>query len=270
MEIYYLVKYCMEECAAKRKRFGDWQYHIETMEQILPGRKKVVFIKAHLPMFAYKRKPWKDEKKEAYLEDLQEELGKLGIPPCMGGRGFPADNYHDVGNTADVETEHIHTLYTPEVSHFLTFRQAPLSFAWGKLLLETRHYRYDRLVLLDGEGVEIEAWIRYALYRVRNFFVVTHREEILEGLQEALLEEYGITIHFSESIHQIAERAKGALLVAGRELYDLSPQTLLGMKYFLPMYPEKCENLVRRSNHTENILTEDFCRQIFRQFGPDS
>ena len=182
----------------RRKRRGSWQYRIEN-RQINGSNGAVCLFTVYLPAHSYKKKPWKEKDRTAYIQGL--EVPQEGRNVCY--------------------------LYDEEARAFLGRREEPLSLEGLLLLIRWHQITFDALIVLQDRELETEAILAEYVRDTRYIGVVSAGEETFSETKEALLEEYGFLLDTAAEFAKLHVPAKGkTLVIAGAELYGTTPLQL--------------------------------------------
>ena len=182
----------------RRKRRGSWQYRIEN-RQINGSNGAVCLFTVYLPAHSYKKKPWKEKDRTAYIQGL--EVPQEGRNVCY--------------------------LYDEEARAFLGRREEPLSLEGLLFLIRWHQITFDALIVLQDRELETEAILAEYVRDTRYIGVVSAGEETFSETKEALLEEYGFLLDTAAEFAKLHVPAKGKTLVlAGAELYGTTPLQL--------------------------------------------
>ncbi len=189
----------------KRKRRGSWQYRIESREKC--GRDgSVRLYRVCLPVYSYKKKPWKEKDRSEYIRGI--EVPSEGRNVCY--------------------------FYDEEAKVFLGRKEEPLSLEGLLFLIWYRQIVFDSLIILQDRELETEELLEKYVRDTRYIGVVTSSGEALSEAKEELLEEYGFLLDISTDFTGLHIPAKGSvLIVAGEELYGLTPLQLPGGAVFV-------------------------------------
>ena len=182
----------------RRKRRGSWQYRIEN-RQINGSNGAVCLFTVYLPAHSYKKKPWKEKDRTAYIQGL--EVPQEGRNVCY--------------------------LYDEEARAFLGRREEPLSLEGLLFLIRWHQITFDALIVLQDRELETEAILAEYVRDTRYIGVVSAGEETFSETKEALLEEYGFLLDTAAEFAKLHVPAKGkTLVIAGAELYGTTPLQL--------------------------------------------
>lgn len=206
LEEMTVVYFVMDKAGAgKRKRRGSWQYRIEDREKC--GRDgRVRLCKVCLPTYSYKKKPWKEKDKREYIRGIE-------VP---------------------FEGRNVCYFYEEEAKAFLGRREEPLSLEGLLFLIWYRQIVFDSLVILQDREMETEALLAKYVRDTRYIGVAAGSEEEFSETKDELLEEYGFLLDISTEFAGLHIPAKGiVLIVAGEELYGITPQQLPGGAIFV-------------------------------------
>lgn len=182
----------------RRKRRGSWQYRIENRK--ISGRDDAVCLfTVYLPAYSYKKKPWKEKDKIAYIQGIE-------VPP---------------------EGRNVCYLYDEEARAFLGRREEPLSLEGLLFLMRWQQITFDALIVLQDRELETEAILAEYVRDTRYIGVVSAGEEAFFETKEVLLEEYGFLLDVAAEFAKLHVPAKGkTLVIAGAELYGTTPLQL--------------------------------------------
>ena len=182
----------------RRKRRGSWQYRIEN-RQINGSNGAVCLFTVYMPAHSYKKKPWKEKDRTAYIQGL--EVPQEGRNVCY--------------------------LYDEEARAFLGRREEPLSLEGLLFLIRWHQITFDALIVLQDRELETEAILAEYVRDTRYIGVVSAGEETFSETKEALLEEYGFLLDTAAEFAKLHVPAKGkTLVIAGAELYGTTPLQL--------------------------------------------
>ena len=182
----------------RRKRRGSWQYRIEN-RQINGSNGAVCLFTVYLPAHSYKKKPWKEKDRTAYIQGL--EVPQEGRNVCY--------------------------LYDEEARAFLGRREEPLSLEGLLFFIRWHEITFDALIVLPDRELETEAILAEYVRDTRYIGVVSAGEETFSETKEALLEEYGFLLDTAAEFAKLHVPAKGkTLVIAGAELYGTTPLQL--------------------------------------------
>ncbi len=182
----------------KRRRKDPWEYHIE--KSFLRGKDELPLWKVYLPAYSYKKKPWKRQDWNNYMQGMQE------VPAESGGVCYLLDK---------------------EVQHFLGREQEPLSYEWLIYLIEHMQVAFDALVIFQDRELEAQRIVERYASTAKYLGVVTSNEGEWKDMEEYLAEEYGFMLEIADNLKglHIPEKSK-LLTIAGEKLYGTTPLSI--------------------------------------------
>ena len=189
--VYFLKK---ENCAAKQKRRGPWQYFVEEEKVFTPGGYLMLYT-VQIPAFFYKKKSWQDKMLSAYL-------GELCIPPS-------GDSVLYVFETQAEELLHV--------------RNKPLSRIWLGFLLDYYQPCFTNLIILEDKQAAIKEVVKKYVPYVRYVGFSTGNVENCELFCEELCGEYGILPEVAENVRGLHPLSGSRLIIGADNLYGISP-----------------------------------------------
>lgn len=198
--VYFIVD---KEGQGRQKRRGEWQYVSDYREvPVKAGRIKLITVR--LPAWCYRKRKWKEADWQAYLRGL----------------------------TVPAEGRETAYLFAKEAAAALGRPEEPLSLEWQLFLIAQYQIAFTSLVILDDRELETEGLIEKYVQRTRYIGIVTPDEHLYRDMQETLLAEYGFLLDVSASFRGLRMPRKGkTLLVAGQQLYDVTPARLSAVSW---------------------------------------
>lgn len=207
MQDFILVQFYEENKAAKLKKKSAYRYHIKRRDLKIEKGSYLVILSVYLPLYFMGQKPMTKEQKRDYFAGMP--IPKEG-PFC----------------------------------HYSIEPGERLSDEWGVLILKKAGIKPTTLICLSDKKTDLLTWVGPTMKFVHDYYLITEDFEQAEIYQEALSDEYGITLQVAASLKGILKRnRRGVLLITGECLYDLTPNTLKKMDYLITLKESEVRRL---------------------------
>lgn len=232
--VYFLKK---EECAARKKCRGGWQYFVEEEKIFTPGGGLRLYT-VQIPAFFRKRKGWKEKTLTAYISGLN-------VPP---------------------QGENILYVYEEQAGELIQRATELLSQKWLLFLLTYYEPQFNSLIVLTDKEFRAEQLVQRYVRNVHYVGFVTLDEEICTAFCDALSEEYGILPQVEQSIKLLRPAPEGCqLIVAADNLYGATPIWLSGKCIWLSATTNSAaKGICARAKNAIYIDIEVFLEDVLR------
>lgn len=192
--VYFLIK---ENCAARRKRRGAWQYYVEEEKVFTPGGYLMLYT-VQIPAFLYRKKKWQGKMLADYMSGL-----------CIPSSG-----------------EQVLYVFETQAGELLHARTKPLTQPWLQFLLGYYEPCFANLIILVDKQLKVGELVRrYVPYARYVGFAATEKESC-ELFAEELSEEYGILPEVSGNVKELHLIPGSRLIIGADNLYGISPAWL--------------------------------------------
>jgi len=192
--VYFLKK---ENCAARQKRRGAWQYYVEEEKVFTPGGYLMLYT-VQIPAFFYRKKEWQDKMLSAYL-------AKLCIPPSG---------------------DYVLYVFEAQAGELLRVKNKPLSRMWLGFLLDYYQPCFANLIVLEDKQAAIKEVVKKYVPYARYVGFSTENVEDCELFCEELSGEFGILPEIAENVKGLHPSGGSRLIIGADNLYGISPAWL--------------------------------------------
>ena len=206
MEEITVVRFFMDkEKRGKEKRRAQWQYYVDSTKiKTEAGSMKLITV--YLPGGAYKKKAWTPKMWTEYLQGL-------ALPP---------------------EGRYVYYLYEDGAGEILRRENEALPLEFVFFLIKSCKLRFEALVLLWDRETEGGDMLKAYVRNTRYMGVITDKAEYVAQWQDIFWEEYGFLLEVVGEAGALHVPRNGKkLIVAGKELYGLTPRMLLPGTVFI-------------------------------------